>query len=168
MKLSVIIPAYNESKVIARTIEETIDVIKELNCKYEIIVVDDGSVDNTSEIVDSIAKSDNKNLKLVKNSLNIGKGWSVREGFYNATGDLVVFLDADLNLHPKMIKDFLSIMERDGSDAVIGSKRHKESKTNYPLHRKILSTGYYILSRILFNLPVKDTQTGLKILNMKF
>jgi glycosyltransferase involved in cell wall biosynthesis len=162
-KVSVLIPAFNEEKTIIDAIKETIKVFERLDFDYEIIVIDDGSVDNTSTQVKNNANIFNNKVQLVKHQNNSGKGFAIKQGFNAASGDYVLFLDADLDLHPQQVVDFLHLIESNEADLVIGSKMHKESVVDYPLTRKILSFGYYVLVRILFNLPVKDTQTGLKL-----
>jgi glycosyltransferase involved in cell wall biosynthesis len=80
-----------------------------------------------------------------------------------AHGDLVMFMDADLDVHPRQLAILHRALVDDGADVVIGSKLHRASQIAYPLRRRILSLGYYVLVRTLFRLPVHDTQTGLKL-----
>ena len=166
-KISVIIPAYNESNNISKTIEETIKVFEEVENKYEIIVVDDGSEDNTF-LEAKKAIGDNEHLKVIRCSeTNRGKGFAIKSGFKYVSGDLVVFMDADLDLHPEQIRILFKHLKKRDADVVIGSKRHPDSEVDYPWYRKILSDVYYFLILILFNLPVRDTQTGLKMFKFK-
>jgi glycosyltransferase involved in cell wall biosynthesis len=79
------------------------------------------------------------------------------------TGEYVVLLDADLDLHPLQVQTLFDIMRLDNADIVIGSKMHPNSVVDYPLQRRIISLGYYLVVRLLFNLPCHDTQTGLKL-----
>ena len=166
-KISVIIPAYNESDNISNTIEETIKIFEELGSKYEIVVVDDGSEDDTF----LKAKKANGNSNYVKvircSETNRGKGFAIKNGFKHVSGDLVVFMDADLDLHPEQIRILFKHLKKRDADVVIGSKRHPDSEVDYPWYRKILSDVYYFLILILFNLPVRDTQTGLKMFKFK-
>jgi len=162
-KISVLIPAFNEEEKIITTITETMKVLDQLKIEYEIIIVDDGSVDSTHEVVSINLINFNNKVKIKRYEHNKGKGYAIRNGFIFATGNYVLFLDADLDLHPSQIEFFLKLMRENKADVVIGSKRHKESVVNYPINRKILSNGYYFLIKILFGLPVKDTQTGLKL-----
>ncbi|GAG80914.1 unnamed protein product [marine sediment metagenome] len=162
-KISVIIPAYNESDNISKTIEETIKVFVEVGNKYEIIVVDDGSEDNTF-LEAKKAIGDNERLKVIRCSeTNRGKGFAIKSGFKHVSGNLVVFMDADLDLHPEQIKILFKHLKEKNADVVIGSKRHPDSEVDYPWYRKIMSDAYYLLILILFNLPIRDTQTGLKM-----
>lgn len=162
-KISILIPAFNEEETIINAIDETIKVFDNINNDYEIVVIDDGSLDKTSfNVIKSINNFNNK-VRLMNYPTNRGKGFAIKQGFKYVSGDYVLFLDADLDLHPRQVEDFLRLIESNEADLVIGSKMHKESVVEYPLTRKILSLGFYILIRIMFNLPVKDTQTGLKL-----
>ena len=164
-KISILIPAFNEEENILLTLKETIDVLDNLNKNYEIIIIDDGSVDNTYEKVKSNIKLFKDKVKIYQYAPNAGKGFAIKYGFKYVTGDYVLFLDADLDIHPRLINNFLKLIKEHRADVVIGSKLNKDSVVQYPLTRRILSTGYYIFIKILFNLPVKDTQTGLKLFN---
>ena len=76
---------------------------------------------------------------------------------------MVVFCDADLDLHPKQLDRFFKIMKEENADVVIGSKRHPESRVDYPWYRRTLSSVYFFMIKIMFGLPIRDTQTGLKL-----
>lgn len=159
-RLSVVIPAYNENGIILDMLKECIYSLN--GVKPELIVVDDGSHDGTLEKVQEFAKQ-NQNVRVVNYGGNQGKGFAVRYGFKYTTGDVVAFIDADLNLHPRQILGLMEYMRKYDADVVVGSKRHPESKVSYPLPRKILSEIYYLFIRILFGIPVRDTQVGLKL-----
>lgn len=161
-KVSIIIPAYNEAGSIAENIEETVRVFDEFGCKYEIIVVDDGSRDDTyNQALKAAGRHGNIIVKQIKH--NRGKGRALKVGFRMCSGDYVVFLDADMELHPAQIQTFFDIMRLDEADVVIGSKRHPNSRLDYPLDRKIISSVYFFLIKFFFGLPIQDTQTGLKL-----
>lgn len=155
-------PMYNEEMSAAANILETDLYFKKLGVNYEIIVMDDGSMDKTYDKAGT-AGIDRQNIRVYKLEKNQGKGQALREAFNKAAGDLVMFLDGDLDIHPKQFKALFSAMEKDGSDAVIGSKRHPDSVLNYPLKRKIISIGYFFIVKVLFGLPLRDTQTGIKL-----
>ncbi len=161
-KVSVIIPAYNEAAVIADSLKETVKVFDDFGCGYEIIVVDDGSADDTYQSALKVA-SKHRNIIVKRINKNRGKGRGLKVGFRQASGEYVVFLDADMELHPGQIQTFFDILRLDEADVVIGSKRHPNSRLNYPLQRKIISSVYFFLIKILFGLPIRDTQTGLKL-----
>ena len=131
-------------------------------CDYEIIILDDGSTDNTLQEARNFA-SRFPNVHVKRNMANYGKGRAVKKAFRHVNGDIVAFLDADLDLHPGQIRPLFYALEENKADVVIGSKRHPRSRVNYPWHRRIISSVYHILTRIMFNLPVRDTQTGIKL-----
>lgn len=161
-KISVIIPAYNEAGIIEGSLSETIRVFNNFGCKYEIVVVDDGSSDNTFQNILKVS-SGHTNIIVKQLKHNRGKGRALKVGFRQSSGEYVVFLDADMELHPAQLQTFFDIMRLDDADVVIGSKRHPNSRLNYPLQRKIISSVYFFLIKIFFGLPIKDTQTGLKL-----
>lgn len=161
-KVSIIMPAYNEGGHLYKNIKETIGVFNDIGCQYEIVVVNDGSTDNTLEEAKRAA-SDFNNIIVKSHRENYGKGRTIKMGTRFAKGDLVLFLDADLDLHPAQIQVLFDIMKLKDADVVIGSKRHPDSIVDYPWHRKIVSSVYFFLVKLMFGLPVRDTQTGIKL-----
>lgn len=166
-KVSVIMPAYNESARIISSIEETAKTFEAFGCPWELILVDDGSSDNTYALAQSLISKYLGKLIVKKNAFNIGKGRAVKRAIHFVSGDYVVLLDADLDLHPLQVQTLFDIMRLDDADVVIGSKMHPNSVVNYPLDRKIMSLGYYFFVKIFFGLPCHDTQTGLKLFKAK-
>jgi glycosyltransferase involved in cell wall biosynthesis len=162
-KVSIIMPAYNEAGRIIPNIEETIKTFREFGCPWELIVMDDGSNDNTFEAVKELSHKYPDQLIVKKNPYNLGKGRALKKAVHYISGEYVIFLDADLDLHPLQTQTLFDIMRLDNADIVIGSKLHPNSVVNYPLERRIISLGYYLLVRFLFNLPCHDTQTGIKL-----
>lgn len=162
--LSLIIPAYRQEKTILKDLVQIKDTMDMLHREYEVIVVVDGMVDNTFREAKKII---NKNIKIVGYKHNYGKGFAVRYGMEIARGKVVAFLDAGMDIHPKEIEKFIKDFDNDSVDILIGSKLHIESKVNYPWQRRIMSVGYRILVKILFDLSVKDTQVGLKFFKKK-
>lgn len=162
-KISVIMPAFNEAGYIASAIEETVKTFSEFGCQWELIVMDDGSSDNTFEIAEEVSLKYPQQVIVKKNPFNLGKGRAIKKAIHYISGDYVVFLDADMDLHPLQVQTLFDIMRLDNADIVIGSKLHPNSVVNYPFERRIVSFVYYLLVRILFNLPCHDTQTGLKL-----
>ncbi|MBU1125453.1 MAG: glycosyltransferase [Candidatus Omnitrophica bacterium] len=161
-KISIVMPAYNEADHIVFGVEETIKTFEEFGCPWELIVIDDGSTDATYELLQGLTQK-YPQLIIKRNSSNIGKGAAIRKSVHFITGEYVVFIDADLDLHPLQVQTLFDIMRLDNSDVVIGSKLHPNSVVKYPLQRRIISYAYYFLVRLLFNLPCHDTQTGLKL-----
>jgi len=166
MKLSIVIPAYNKEKIIKKALTEVKKTVDSLDTPYEVIIIDDHSTDNTyNEIIQTISKW--KNFKAFKKQQNGGKGSALKEGFKKTSGDLIAFMDADLDLPPSQLKVFIDLMNVYNADAVIGSKRNSLSQVNYSTTRGFLSWAYYKLVRGLFNLKVSDTQVGLKLFKRK-
>ncbi|MBN1288507.1 MAG: glycosyltransferase [Actinobacteria bacterium] len=160
--ISVIIPTYNEADSIYRTILETAAEMKKLIREYEIIVVNDGSTDDTAHEVGRAAL-DLETVRVVSLKENRGKGNAMKRGFEVSGMEYVCFIDADLELHPSQIGTLYTTMRNTGSDIVTGSKRHPQSELDYPAVRKIYSTVYYWIIYLMFKLPVRDTQTGIKL-----
>ena len=161
--LSVIIPAYNEGDNIYNNL---LEISSELNrfCKdYEIIFVDDGSNDSTALEAKHAAEVIG-NIEIVTYTKNGGKGHAIQEGFKRSSKELITFLDADLDIPPQQIKPLLEKICETNADVAIQSKRHKDSVVNgFPLKRWYLSKSYNLLVKQMFNLPVSDTQVGIKL-----
>ncbi|MCG8429765.1 MAG: glycosyltransferase [Candidatus Omnitrophica bacterium] len=162
-KVSVVMPAFNEERRISDSITETARTLKAFGCPWEIIIIDDGSGDRTYETARFSAEQYKGQVIVRRNRRNIGKGRALKKAFRYVSGAYVVFLDADLDLHPMQIQTLFDIMRLDNADIVIGSKMHPNSRVHYPLQRKIISSGYYLCVKALFGLPCHDTQTGLKL-----
>lgn len=160
--ISVVIPAYNEEAGISRCVRETHDTLAAMGASFEIIVVDDGSYDGTLSVA-RIAAGDLDGVRVIGYPENLGKGYALIEGAMEARGDLVLFVDADLEVHPRQLGLLYAALIGLDADVVIGSKMHRSSTIEYPLKRRILSIGYFALVFLLFRLPVRDTQTGLKL-----
>ena len=160
--ITIIMPAYNESGHIYNNLAEAHLFFRRSKCRFEIIVVDDGSEDDTYK--ESLrASRDLEGIKVVHYPFNNGKGNALKEGFGHAAGDYVVFLDSDLDLHPSQLCGLFRIMRDEQAQVVVGSKSHALSKLNYPAGRKALSKVYAFVLRLMFGLPLRDTQTGLKV-----
>jgi len=162
-KVSIIMPAYNEASWIKSSIEETARTFNEFGCAWELVVMDDGSSDDTYEKALELLEKYPQQLIVKKNPYNLGKGRAIKKALRYISGDYVVFLDADMDLPPIQIQTLFDIMRLDCADIVIGSKLHPNSIVNYPASRRVVSFVYYLLVRLLFNLPCHDTQTGLKL-----
>ncbi len=162
-KVSIVMPAYNEENRIASSIEETAKTFKGFGCQWELLVMDDGSTDATFKKAQELIQRYPGHLIVKQNNFNLGKGRALKKALRYLSGDYVLFLDADMDLHPIQTQALFDIMRLDDADVVIGSKMHPNSVVNYPFQRRIISLGYYLLVRILFNLPCHDTQTGLKL-----
>lgn len=165
--ISIVMPAFNESELIAANLREVVETFERFNANFEVILVDDGSHDNTHLQALVVSVDHPEKVRVLRYEVNQGKGNALMAGAANARGDFVVFLDSDMDIHPEQLPRYFEIMEKKKADAVIGSKRHPESQVRYPLIRQLYSTGYYTLVRALFGLPLRDTQTGLKLFRRK-
>lgn len=164
--LSVVIPAYNEGEHIYNNLKIMEDALKGSFKEFELIPVNDGSKDNTMEEIERAA-NDMEHVVAAGYEKNRGKGGAIREGVSKAKGKYIAFLDADLDLAPEHLIDFMEKMLETNATAVIGSKLHKDSNVDYPLPRRIMSVGYYIMLKVMFKLDIKDTQTGVKLFKAK-
>lgn len=165
--LSVIIPSYNESKRLPPTL---IDVDKKLSARhysYEIIVVNDGSTDSTAKIVNHLSKTI-KNLRLIENVKNHGKGWAVRQGMLSARGAWRLFMDAD---NSTSIDHFDSMVPffKEGFDVVIGSRAITGAcvELPQPFYRRVLGKMAVFYIQILVLRGFKDIHCGFKCFSEK-
>lgn len=158
-RLSLVMPAYNEGASIELVIKRVDEVVRCLGLKYELIVVDDGSIDDTRARIERYARK-NGHVKVVSYTNNVGKGFALRTGFSYAVGDLVVFMDSDVDIAPKQVASYVRALRY--ADVVVASKWHPQSHLETSLARRILSHGFNVLVKLLVGLTLGDTQTGLK------
>lgn len=131
MKLSIIIPAYNEAKTLQELVEKVLDVNFPFNIEKEIIIVNDGSKDNTSQIAHDLADRESGLIYAYDNEKNSGKSQTVRNGISKSTGDLVVIQDADFEYDPNEIIDLINLMKEKDLDVVYGNRFGKKNKVIY-------------------------------------
>ena len=162
MKFSVIVPAYKEGATIKDNLLVIRKALLEHVDSFEILAVNDGSPDNTKEqIMEAAALC--PEIKYAGYDTNRGKGGAIKHGVSEASGDVIGFIDADLDIDPSHLVRYYEHMEQTGCDVVIGSKMHKDSKLDYPPMRKFVSWGYFVILKVLFGMNIKDTQTGVKL-----
>ena len=159
---SIVIPAFNEGTRLGATLEKVLSYIAQHECDAEIIVVNDGSRDNTADLVRSLADR-NPSLRLVENPGNRGKGYSVRQGMLSARGRVILFTDADLSSPIEEVPKLLQALA-DGADIAIGSRwlRPELQTQRQPLHRQLFGRIFNLLLRITLGLQFRDTQCGFK------
>lgn len=162
MKLSVIIPAYNEEKRLKKTLDSVCRYLTGQNYESEVIVVDDGSVDSTVTTAKTWPQ-----VKILKHQYNQGKGAAVRTGMMAATGDYRLFMDADNSTTIDHLPPFLNAAIN--ADVVIASRRLPQSKitTPQPWHREFLGACFRFLVRMLVTLEVSDSQAGFKLFSAR-
>jgi len=161
--LSVVIPAYNEEERIGRTLQNIRQYLARQDYASEVIVVDDGSRDQTADKAAEALRA-MKNGFLISRRLNVGKGYSVKEGILRSRGDLVLFSDADLSTPIEELENFLPWM-RAGYDVVIGSRGLPESdiqvRQNYV--RELMGKTFNRFVRLFLMTGIPDTQCGFKL-----
>jgi len=158
--LSIVIPAYNEAGRIVSSLEAIQDYVRGKDFLVEIIVVDDGSTDNTAEIASAQA-----GVRVLRNQGNRGKGFSVRHGVLEARGELILFTDADLSAPIEEADKLLATMESSHADAVVGSRALQRELigTHQSPFREWGGRFFNLLVRIFTGLRIQDTQCGFKL-----
>ena len=167
LKVSVIVPAYKQERTIKKDLENILKTLDEglgRDYDYEVICVVDGDLDKTFEQADKVKS---KKLKVYGYQTNHGKGYAVRYGMAKAKGNIISFLDAGMDISPKGIMMLFAHMNWYDADIIVGSKKHPVSRVNYPFIRRLLSWGYHFGVKVLFGLPLSDTQSGIKIFRRK-
>jgi glycosyltransferase involved in cell wall biosynthesis len=161
-KYSIVIPAYNESARIPATLESVVGCIRAHGWDAEVVVVNDGSADNTADVVREFARKAPE-IRLLENPSNRGKGYTVRYGVLHALGDIVMFTDADLSSPMEEAEGLFAAIAQ-GADIAIGSRWLATSRQTHrqPLYRQFFGRCFNLLTRMVMNLPFADTQCGFK------
>ena len=168
--LSVVIPAYNEEDRLASSLEQIISYLERRPHPFELIVVDDGSVDGTFRIGDlfSERRKDNWSLRVLHNETNRGKGYSVRRGMLDARGAYALFSDADLSTPIQEISKLEAAMVEGPFQVAFGSRDVEGSQVE--VHQpRLREAGGRLFNRIMrstIGLPFRDTQCGFKLFQM--
>lgn len=163
MKVSVVIPAYNEAQRILPSLRRILEHLEQKFPDYEILVVDDGSTDDTRGLVERAFPQQSR-LRVLTYGANRGKGYAVRHGALHATGDLVLFTDADLSTPIEEMDKMVTLAES-GYDLVISSRAHREAeiRAHQNLLREISGKLFNVFVRLVVGVPFKDTQCGFKL-----
>ena len=166
--LSVIIPVYNEEKRIINSLKKLDEFISNNNFNCEIIVVDDGSSDNSCKIVreffSKLGSNDKYHFDLIENRINRGKGFSVRKGLERAGGKFILFTDADFSTPIEELQKLLGFLNA-GYDIAIGSRSLKDSKLikRQNIFRMYMGKFFNLMVRLITGLNFVDTQCGFKM-----
>ena len=157
MKLSIVIPCYNEAQDIVSNVEKVKSYLLDKKIDHELLLVNDGSKDNTKEVIESI-----EGVKALSYEKNRGKGGAVKYGIENASGDYVLFMDADLSTDLSAIEKVVELAPN--YDLIIGSRHAKDSviKKKQPWTRVFIGWCCRVLVKMLFHTKLKDTQCGFK------
>jgi glycosyltransferase involved in cell wall biosynthesis len=158
--LSVLVPAYNEERDVREALVRLVAVLDDIGLPYEVVVVSDGSTDDT---VGEAERVGSPAVRVLSYEPNRGKGHAIRHAWEHCSGRYVAFIDADLDLHPDGIRSLLALVRDGGADAAVGSKIHPDSEVVYPRLRRFQSQVFRAIVRARFTLDVSDTQTGLKV-----
>lgn len=161
-KLSVFFPAYNEEINIKNTVSKAVKVLEKVAKVWEIIIVNDGSKDNTGKISDELARSD-KRIRVIHHNPNRGYGAALKSGLYGAKYPWIVFTDSDGQFDFAQLPNFINKQKETGADLVIGYYLKRE----VPLNRKLNTFLWQTVVNILFGLNVRDIDCGFKLINKK-
>lgn len=164
MKLSIIIPAFNEEDRIVKTLENTLFYLKRQKYKGEIVVVSDGSTDRTKEVVEDFKSKERISVKFLEYHPNRGKGYAVRFGMLRGDGDFVMFMDADYSVPIEEVERGITLLNT-GYDIAIASRAVSESviKHHQNFFREFSAQLYTFIQNLYLGIHYKDTQCGFKI-----
>lgn len=160
LDVTLVVPYYNPGPRLEANLERIIDVLGQSGSTFEVIAVSDGSTDGSDRTIESF---DPAVVRRVALSCNSGKGQALRVGLAMGRGCYVGFIDADGDIDPAVLSPFLALVRTYEPDVVLGSKRHPLSDVSYPPIRRLYSWGYQQLTRVLFRLNIRDSQTGIKL-----
>jgi glycosyltransferase involved in cell wall biosynthesis len=158
--LSLVTPVHRGEAFIAESLRHMLSALEGLGRPFEVIVVCDGGGDCSADLARGLG---DHRVVVLEYPENHGKGHAIAHGLAAAQGRLVGWLDSDLDIDPQLIVDAALRFDDEPIDAVVGSKRHPDSKVHYPLTRRLYSWGFQTLVRLLFRINVRDTQVGAKV-----
>ncbi len=159
--VSIIIPIFNQQEKISHSINRIKQVAESYFSNYELLIVNDGSTDDTLSTLKEIVSTDQQHIRILSYTPNRGKGYAVRYGVLHSHGDVVMFLDGDLDISPDLIKSYVEKL--DTYDLVIASKRHPRSNVRVPASRLVMSRVFNFVVNVTTGIPQSDTQAGLKV-----
>ena len=158
--MTIVIPSFNPGPAVVDTVEQVLQSVSAAAISVHVIVVSDGSTDESLELLDSIRRGD---VTHIRHESNEGKGAALRPGFGRATTPLIGFIDADGDIPPAQLVQMVRIQQESGADIVYGSKTHLDSDVSMSSVRRLYSRVFRWLVRRMFQLDISDTQTGIKL-----
>ncbi|TET05744.1 MAG: glycosyltransferase family 2 protein [Candidatus Atribacteria bacterium] len=163
IKISILVPAFNEETRIPKFLKELLKFADNNLESYEIIVINDGSLDKTKETVLKLITNHNQ-ARLLSYEDNMGKGHAVLQGILNAKGEFILFIDADGSIKPLEILNMYKIFQKSHFDIIVGSRILKSSNIteSQPLSRRLMSKIFNLYSNILFRINISDLLCGFK------
>ena len=156
--ISVFFPAFNDEKTIGALVSQALDLLPTLTDDYEVIVINDGSVDSTQNVLEELARG-SKYLKVVRHERNLGYGAALRSGFNHASKELIFYTDGDGQYDVLEMPKLLLLMTRERE--VVNGYKISRSDAAY---RKIAGAFYNRLARVLFSLPIRDVDCDFRLI----
>jgi glycosyltransferase involved in cell wall biosynthesis len=160
IEISVVMPAYNAGSGLRPAVDRLMSVMAAEQIGYELIVVDDGSTDDSIETLSDVPGP----VRIVELPANRGKGGALHAGFSRARGSWVGFVDSDGDIDPAHLVEYLKVGRATGADMVYADKKHRQSVSASSPFRKMVSLTFSRFVTTLFSLGVQDTQTGCKLI----
>ncbi len=161
--ISVILPVYNEEKVLEATVKQIERILSKIPEKTEIIISEDGSTDRTVEIAKRL---ESPRIRLLTSKKRLGKGASIIRSAKFAVGDIIIFMDADLASEPRFLEKLITPI-KEGADIVVASRYLEGSKTSRDFWRHVASKCFNFLVRLLLGSKISDHQCGFKAFRRK-
>lgn len=158
--VALVIPCYNPGPVVLETLKAADRYLADLDMRASIIVVCDGSTDGSDTLIDLLGLP---SVIQIRHDRNLGKGAALRTGFAHAHAEFIAFVDADGDISPDLLGSLLAAQQSFSADIVFGSKVHPNSTVEASMLRRVYSSGYRLMIRFLFQLDIRDTQTGIKV-----
>jgi glycosyltransferase involved in cell wall biosynthesis len=161
--LSVIVPCFNEEEVIEETYKRLTNVLKENHINYEILFINDGSIDKTLEILTNIAKNDPK-IKIISFSRNFGHQSAVSAGIHHCKGDYAVIIDGDLQDPPEVIPELLSLAKKEQANVVYGVRKRRKGETFF---KRFTAWAFYKIINLLSDVPLPENTGDFRLIDKK-